>query len=346
MEDISQTNSILDKVMAAKAEEELASFNPVEIISALFSELGSREQDILRRRFGLHGQGPETLERIGKEYRVTRERVRQIENAAIRNIRSFPYFEDTVKPVEVVVLAALEKHGGIMAEDHLLEYVLQGTQNDEAYCKHLLFLLEKLTKNRMVREQRPGFYPSWRIDFMDWVRVEQTIAELERILEAHGEPLTRDELINKFRETAVFADHRSHFSFDPEEAHPIHAHLRTTSRIRPNPFGEWGLAHWNTVTPRRMGDTIYLVMKKHGKPLHFRDIAERINVAKFDAKQAYPPTVHNELILDERYVLVGRGIYASVRTTQNRSPRSPRPTSATSGACSASSRMTAAGTCT
>ena len=310
MENFSQTNSILDKVMAVKQEEDLASFNPLEIISKLFSELGSREQDILRRRFGLHGKGNETLEQIGKNYQVTRERVRQIENAAIRNIRGFNYFEETVKPVEMVVLAALEKHGGIMSEEHMLEYVLQGEQGDEAYCKHLLFLLEKLTKNRIVREQRPGFYPSWRIDFVDWERVDQTIGELERILLAHGQPITRDELLRKFRETSVFSDHKSHFNFDPEEAHPIHAHLRTTTRIRPNPFGEWGLSHWNTVTPKRMGDKIYLVMKKHGEPLHFRDIAEHINKAGFDdAKQAYPPTVHNELILDERYVLVGRGIY-------------------------------------
>src|SRR3989338_9985949 len=98
MENFSQTNSILDKVMAVKQEEDLASFNPLEIISKLFSELGSREQDILRRRFGLHGKGNETLEQIGKNYQVTRERVRQIENAAIRNIRGFNYFEETIKP--------------------------------------------------------------------------------------------------------------------------------------------------------------------------------------------------------------------------------------------------------
>jgi len=59
-----------------------------------------------------------------------------------------------------------------------------------------------------------------------------------------------------------------------------------------------------------MNDKIYLVLKKHGKPLHFREIARLINEAKFDRKAAYPPTVHNELIMDQKYVLVGRGIYA------------------------------------
>ena len=52
------------------------------------------------------------------------------------------------------------------------------------------------------------------------------------------------------------------------------------------------------------------MIKKSGKPLHFADIAKAINETKFDEKIAYPPTVHNELILDDKYVLVGRGIYA------------------------------------
>lgn len=44
--------------------------------------------------------------------------------------------------------------------------------------------------------------------------------------------------------------------------------------------------------------------------MHFTKIAERINKIHFDSRKAYPPTVHNELILNARYILVGRGIYA------------------------------------
>ena len=51
-------------------------------------------------------------------------------------------------------------------------------------------------------------------------------------------------------------------------------------------------------------------MRKHGKPMHFHDITKKINEIGFDHRQAYPPTVHNELILNSEYVLVGRGIYA------------------------------------
>lgn len=305
-----QFNSILDKVMAASQEKELASFNPVDIVTILFRELGSREQDILRRRFGLHGKGAETLEEIGKGYNVTRERVRQIENAAIKNIKNRPYYHDTLKPVNVVVLASLEKHGGLMAEDHLLEYILQTSHADPVARGHMLFLLSKLGTEKVLRDEVPGHIAAWRLDFVGWEKAKKTIEELTSILEKHGEPLTEDELLNHFRETETFKNHREHFGFNEASLDPIYAHLRTSTKLKTNPYKEWGMANWKTVTPKRMGDKIYLVMKKHGQPLHFRAITEKINQAGFDAKKAYAPTVHNELILDDRYVLVGRGIYA------------------------------------
>jgi len=305
-----ETNSILDKVMEISSERELSSFDPVEIVSALFRSLSSREQDILRRRFGLHGKGNETLEEIGKGYNVTRERIRQIENTAIKNMKSGEGFIDAVRPVESVVLDSLERHGGVMAEDHLLDYLLSTSSKEAAVRAHLLFLLEKLTSDRIVREQKEHTHPSWRVDVADWEKLFVTIDEIIAILERQGSPLSEEDLLELFSKTETYASHRAHFGFDEETMEPIVAHIRASRKLATNSFGEWGLAHWNTITPKRMGDKIYLIMKKHGKPLHFREITDRINEAGFDQKRAYPPTVHNELILDKRYVLVGRGIYA------------------------------------
>ena len=303
-------NSILDKVMASSEEQNLAGFNPVEIVATLFENLSSREQDILRRRFGLHGRENETLEGIGKGYEVTRERIRQIENTSVKNIKSRIDFSDVVKPVENVVLHSLEKHGGIMAEDHLLEFLLQADKEDNSKRKHLLFLLEKLTSKRLSKTTQPEFEPIWKIDFVNWDKISQTVDEIVSILENHGQPLPEEDLIKKFRSTETYQNHKTHYNFSDEEMEPIYAHLRASQKVKTNPFKEWGLTHWATVSPKRMGDKIYLVMKKHGKPLHFREITEEINKSGFDRKKAYAPTIHNELILDKRYILVGRGIYA------------------------------------
>ena len=80
--------------------------------------------------------------------------------------------------------------------------------------------------------------------------------------------------------------------------------------VKQDLFDNWGLVSWGTVHPKKINDKIYLVLKKAGKPLHFTEIATLINETKFDEKIAYPATVHNELILDDKYVLVGRGMYA------------------------------------
>jgi hypothetical protein len=50
------------------------------------------------------------------------------------------------------------------------------------------------------------------------------------------------------------------------------------------------------------------VVKRHGSPMHFREVAEAIE-GLFDRK-AHTATTHNELIKDDRFVLVGRGLYA------------------------------------
>jgi DUF2075 family protein len=51
------------------------------------------------------------------------------------------------------------------------------------------------------------------------------------------------------------------------------------------------------------------VLKYYDKAMHFTEIAEKINEIKFDKKIANAATIHNELILDDRYELVGRGLY-------------------------------------
>lgn len=310
MSDNLKHNSILDKVMTASREEILANFNPVEITGRLFRDLSGREQDILRRRFGLAGKKRETLEEIGRSFSVTRERVRQVENAAVKNIKARSDFGAAVKAAELAVLACLERHGGIMAEEHLLERLLAASGSDETPRAHLLFLLEKLTSDRLVKETMEDHFPSWRVDFVNWDKARATLAAVTGVLDNHGWPMSEDDLLSRLRRHEIWEAHGREYGFDDEAPGPILAHLRLSRKIKKNPFGEWGLAHWPTVSPKRMGDKIYLVLKKHASPLHFREIAEQINQVGFNGKKAYAPTVHNELILDKRYVLVGRGIYA------------------------------------
>jgi len=90
----------------------------------------------------------------------------------------------------------------------------------------------------------------------------------------------------------------------------LYSLLRSLKKVDQNKFGHWGINNWREIKPKTINDKIYLVLKDHGKPMHFTEIANRINEVNFDNKKANAATVHNELILDKKYILIGRGLYS------------------------------------
>ena len=115
----------------------------------------------------------------------------------------------------------------------------------------------------------------------------------------------RQEFIEKFAASDFFKKFEQQLS-----PRIIINYLHTTAGIHKNPFGEFGLHHWNEIRPKDVGDKAYLVMKHHGKPEHYSAITDLINKHGLDKRTAYKETVHNKLIKDKRFVLVGRGMYA------------------------------------
>ena len=58
-----------------------------EQLEEVIATLTDREQQVIRMRFGLEDGHPRTLEEVGREFHVTRERIRQIESKALRKLR-------------------------------------------------------------------------------------------------------------------------------------------------------------------------------------------------------------------------------------------------------------------
>src|SRR3712207_7685720 len=56
-------------------------------LDSVLGSLSSREEKVLRYRYGLDDGSPKTLEEVGKIFKVTRERIRQIEVKALRKLR-------------------------------------------------------------------------------------------------------------------------------------------------------------------------------------------------------------------------------------------------------------------
>jgi hypothetical protein len=300
---INPVGSILDRIIASKEDQEKQEFQPLEVIRALLGKLTTKEADVLQRRYGLNDVVKETLEAIGASYHVTRERIRQIENLAVKKIKDDPSFSTALRPVEHVIVSTIEEHGGIMQEEHLLHELMPAGRT-VAFDQALVFLLTELLDDRVSKVGPDAvFMKGWRIKTADVGFISSTLDLLANTIREANVPLNLETLLERLQVNPEYANQSQRLSDKT-----ILAILEVSAVIDHNPFDEYGLREWGSVVPKRMNDKIYLILKKVGKPMHFIDIAKQIT--EVFKKEAYPPTVHNELILNSHYVLVGRGIYA------------------------------------
>jgi RNA polymerase primary sigma factor len=84
----SDYSDLIEDVNADLPEETTALGMRSDELSEALTRLNPRMRTIIARRFGLAGQPPQTLEQVGAELGVTRERVRQLESRALGELRS------------------------------------------------------------------------------------------------------------------------------------------------------------------------------------------------------------------------------------------------------------------
>lgn len=309
-----QKDSILDRVLESHNEERLAEADPAFVLQDLLSHLDKREAEILRRRHGLHGGEGETLEEVGKRYGITRERVRQIEQSALQKVKKQIQNSAMVAVLRQVVRNLFASHGGILTHDHFFDRLQEGGSSlIESTKAAWHFLLNHLLTGEVVAlEERPAWRGGWYVPEVCWDAVDSVMKEVKAVFGEAKQPLTWDEFHELFKARQVAQKHAQVLARHPyplnEEA--LKAYVRASDEIGENAVGRFGLREWPEVTPKRVGDKIYVILRHYNKPLHYREIARLIVEHKFDHKKASPETVHNELILDKRFVLVGRGVYA------------------------------------
>lgn len=301
-----EADSILDKIISTQQVSHREQFKPNTVLRQLLELLNERERQVVMRRFGLEGRPPETLESIGLSLKVTRERIRQIQRLAVQKLSTGRRAHELLEPVRQVVVEVLESEGGAVAEERLVQLLTEA--GEQTHVNVVLFYLSEILIEVVspIGLEDENLQLGWRLRNANLEAVMRLTDQAREVISARGTPLHEDELVR----TLLAQELTSPLGGRLTESNIVIGLLSLSKLVKRNTFGEWGLAHWETVTPKRMNDKIYLVLKKHGKPLHFRDITRLINEAKFDHKVAYPPTVHNELIMDKKYVLVGRGIYA------------------------------------
>src|SRR6185436_7591106 len=113
------------------------SFKPKQVTKRITSHLQDRASDVIMNRFGLTADGEKkTLEEIGKKYGITRERVRQVEDAALHSIKKSPAYK-AEQAVFDELRQLIHSLGAIVAEHELLPHI----SSDKATQNHIHFYL-------------------------------------------------------------------------------------------------------------------------------------------------------------------------------------------------------------
>jgi DNA-directed RNA polymerase delta subunit len=253
-----------------------------------------REKEIITRRFGLFDR-KETLEQIGELLGITRERVRQLEKAILIRLKiaTEEGKAPSVRDVEKAMIRHLSEGGRVArVQDLTGKLAHDGVSNEQR--AHVGFLAE-LSPNITVVNENDRYHHAVGIkEHGDEKKLKTSIDHIVKTIKEHGAPVTSEDL---------------HAKLDYE--HPDHVRaLASVSKDLANLKDHWGLTKWPTVNPKNIRDKIYVILADNGKPMHFSEIAKAIKDSSFKRKDVTTQAIHNELIKDKRFVLIGRGIYA------------------------------------
>jgi len=271
-------------------------FNYQKVCSDLLKDLPQRTSQILERRFGLKGGERQTLEAIGQDFGLTRERVRQIVREGISEIQPkikkqekiFKHFDKTLK-----------NFGDLKKEDALLSFL--GGENNQ----NRVFFLLTLNNDFERFAEDDSFYSFWARNPKAVQDVKKTVSLVLNKFQEDKTPISLIELYNRQK-----GEIRASLAADIGK-NVFSSYIETSKEIQKNPEDKYGLKNWLEINPKGIKDKAYLVLRKEGKPMHFTQVAAYIEKLPFLAKRRiHLATVHNELIKDSRFVLVGRGLYA------------------------------------
>ncbi len=253
-----------------------------------------REKEIISRRFGLKGK-KETLEQIGEMLSITRERVRQLEKAIL--IRLQIAAEDNKIPelaaAEKLLIRNLTEMGRVAKLKELADKVYGKTAT--ASEKTGIYFIATFSKGLVVIEENDRYEAAIGIaEYGDAAKIKSKVEEIIKVIKTNKAPMTLDQLDEKLN-----YEHPDHI----KAVASISKQLATLN-------GLWGLAKWASVNPKNIRDKIFVVLETKKEPMHFSDIAKEIKDSNFKRKNVTVQAIHNELIKDPRFVLIGRGIYA------------------------------------
>jgi len=266
-------------------KERVQKLNIKNVVIKLLAAIPEKNREVLERRFGIGSTGAETLESVGRSYGITRERVRQIQEYGLKKLTTKGEVQTLLGGAFEGIEEYIKSKDGVVTESDLFKALVKPQEQ-----AHLALVL-RLMPNIIIAKETDDLHTRYAISKADLKEADGLALGVHAALAAQMEPIS-------FSDLKKLADENI---------------LALSKNIRKGPFGSFGLSTWTRITPRGVRDKAHLVFEQERKPLHFKEISSLIDkyfASSTNERLTHPQTVHNELIKDPRFVLIGRGLYA------------------------------------
>lgn len=262
-----------------------------------------KERLVLMKKFGLDGGKEIPLQRIGKEYSLTRERVRQIETQALMRFRRLIVGNETYMNVLAEGKKLLEVHGGALAEDVLISKIINKNlfKFSKAELK-LIFVSDfDITYLKRHRYLKKAFYiePLY----------EDLLTKIALFSERHFEKRDESQDLYEFIEVLKdeFLEEFKDISFLKNDLFYINFFQIVKSMAILD--GKIGLLTFPDINPKTVKLKILYTMKRLNKPIHYQELPAKI-MEWFPNTPIKVNTVHNDLVKhSDLFVNLGLGLY-------------------------------------
>ena len=290
-----------------------------DVMRDMLVVLSPQEKEVVTKRFALYGKKKHTLEKIGRNLSLTRERIRQIQVAALKKL-SRTLKGTTLRKINTLAVQIVEEHGGVIREEKIVSEIINNIENPSGIDGQIIKLLLSAESKLKKRERSDKGISFWYLSELNKKDIDKTIDSIARIMNKDKNVLPLQDIVRKSMIKSEFVnsnkdifvgDNPEMKSYKKDVIEKITLELMSIdNRFKETEDGQWGLKKWRHINPRSICDKIYIVLQEEKKPLHFIDIANKIISRGFDKKSVTVQAVHNELIRFEPFVLVGRGLYA------------------------------------
>lgn len=275
--------------------------------SDILTSLSEKEQNVIKRRVGIDGRR-ETLQNIGNSFSpaITRERVRQIEDTGIKKIGRIVK-ATLLANIQAKAREFLGLHGWVLSRDKLIAAIINDLKLEKDVNASILEVVIQSDYEVKKSKQKLGCKIYFCLPDISKGAIEEVHKEGLKILKRKKDVINQ----NTLYETVMANLQTSGFAKSNKEVTNI-TFVDSVLDLFED-IVKWeetliGLAKWKILNPKTLKDKAVYVMKKAKTPMHFVDIANKITENLRETVKIN--TIHNELIRNSEFVLIGRGIYA------------------------------------